>query len=232
MNLKMVISENQNLIYSDAKYWDDRWKVNEIGFHRNEKNPALVKHLDKLTLNRSNLRILVPFCGKTFDIPWLASLGHYVVGIEFSKEPCEQLFEEHNLKYSITELNDFKLYTSEDKNIRIYNGDFFKFNLKYEQPFDCVWDRGGLVAIPNDLRKKYAPHILNLLSPGFIYLLNAVKYDPNLYTGPPFYLDIEDLNSLYGPACKVEFIDEMDYRKSMPNGVPSSEMIFLITKSK
>jgi hypothetical protein len=26
---------------------------------------------------------------------------------------------------------------------------------KYEHNFDCVWDRGGLVALPNDQREKY-----------------------------------------------------------------------------
>ncbi len=25
---------------------------------------------------------------------------------------------------------------------------------KCEEPFDCVWDRGGLVALPFELRKK------------------------------------------------------------------------------
>ena len=42
-----------------------------------------------------------------------------------------------------------------DGQIKIYHGDFFDFNCEYEENFDCIWDRGGLVALPADQREKY-----------------------------------------------------------------------------
>ena len=67
--------------------------------------------------------------------------------------------------------------------MRLYCGDFFKFTSKYEGLFDCVWDRGSLVAIPRDLRVQYVPHILELLDPNFRYFLDTFEYDSNKYPG-------------------------------------------------
>ena len=39
-----ISTGNQNFTYSDAKYWDDRWKVNAIGFHKKERNPLVLKY--------------------------------------------------------------------------------------------------------------------------------------------------------------------------------------------
>lgn len=45
------------------------------------------------------------------------------------------------------------LFKSDDGKIKLYNGDFFNFNSKHEK-FDCVWDRGALVALPEEQRKR------------------------------------------------------------------------------
>lgn len=44
---------------------------------------------------------------------------------------------------------------SQDSRIKIYRGDFFDFGIKFEELFDCVWDRGALVALPREQREMF-----------------------------------------------------------------------------
>ena len=41
---------------------------------------------------------------------WLASIGHKIVGVEFVQIACEQFFAENNLKYTVEDIKDFKLF--------------------------------------------------------------------------------------------------------------------------
>ena len=131
-------------------------------------------------------------------------MGHTVIGVEFVEDALKQFFQEQNIKYTVKKVDDFMLYTvyyflfemfhmilfnllkyeqSEDGRLRLYAGDYFKFTNKYEGLFDCVWDRGALVALPKDLREAYAPHMLQLLSPNFRYFLDTFDYDSTRFPG-------------------------------------------------
>lgn len=77
----------------------------------------------------------------------LASLGHYVVGVEYVEDAVRQFFEEQKIKYQVTKVDEFQLFTvtlnlyfsklnptiflllfqSEDGHVKIYQGDFYKF---------------------------------------------------------------------------------------------------------
>ncbi len=72
----------------------------------------LVKHIEKLTLSRKGLSIFLPLCGKSLDIPYLASLGLDVVGVEFVQDAIEQFFNENSITFTMKQLDlDFKLFT-------------------------------------------------------------------------------------------------------------------------
>ena len=71
----------------------------------------LVKHLEKLTMNRENLRFFFPLCGKALDMAWLASLGHMIVGVEFVQDAIEEFFKENNLSFKLEQIDNFKLYS-------------------------------------------------------------------------------------------------------------------------
>lgn len=40
----------------------------------------------------------------------MASLNHQVVGVEVSQLACEEFFKENSLKYSVIDLDEFKLF--------------------------------------------------------------------------------------------------------------------------
>lgn len=172
----------------------------------------LEKHFDKLTENRTNLKFLFPLCGKEIDMLWVSKLGHQVVGVELSKLGCEQFFTENDIKYETKVIDDLIVYTSDNGMIKLYNGDFFKFTSKYEGKFDCVWDRGSLVALPVEMRNKYSEHLMTLFQPRFRYLLETFDYNPDDYPGPPHTVPIEEIKKLYGSKCIIELIDQAEYR--------------------
>ncbi len=51
-----------------ADFWHARWANNQIGFHLDEINPYLMRHLSRLRLQAGE-QILVPLCGKTLTWP-------------------------------------------------------------------------------------------------------------------------------------------------------------------
>lgn len=68
-----------------ADFWQARWQRNEIGFHLSEVNPYLLRHWPTLGLSADS-RVLVPLCGKSLDLSWLAGQGHAVLGVELAEK--------------------------------------------------------------------------------------------------------------------------------------------------
>ena len=65
----------------NSKFWQQRWQEGRIGFHQFDVNPELIKYFSTLALPISS-QVLVPLCGKSVDMVWLAYAGYDVVGIE------------------------------------------------------------------------------------------------------------------------------------------------------
>ena len=79
-----------------AEFWLQRWQNSEIGFHRDEVNPNLLEYIDALGLKTGD-SVLVPLCGKSKDMVWLAQRGVNVVGVELSEIAIAAFFEENQL---------------------------------------------------------------------------------------------------------------------------------------
>ena len=63
--------------------WLERWRDGRIAFHRDAVHPALERYWPDLQNQGS--KILVPLCGKSLDMRWLAGQGHPVLGIELAE---------------------------------------------------------------------------------------------------------------------------------------------------
>src|SRR5690554_292891 len=72
-----------------ANEWLERWREGRIGFHRDHPHPMLVKHWPGLGV-RPGTKVLVPLCGKSLDMRWLAGQAHPVLGIELAPEAIGQ----------------------------------------------------------------------------------------------------------------------------------------------
>ena len=160
--------------------WLGRWEEGRIGWHEPSGNAALKAHWPDLPAGSA---VLVPFCGKSVDMAWLAECGLAVTGIELSLKAIEAFFAEQGLAYRAESEEGFAVYRATDRPITVYGGDFFGFR---GGPFDAVFDRGALVALPPGDRPRYVQLLRGLLKPGAFQLLVTLEYEQSRVDGPPF----------------------------------------------
>lgn len=183
------------------EHWLERWNEGRTGWHEPDGNKSLQKYW-----TGSGKRVLVPLCGKTPDLIWLASRGNEVVGIELSELAVRAFFEEHGIEYS-TVAGALTAYVATDPAITIYCGDYFAFS---GGPFDAYYDRGALVAMPASLRARYLEHTRSLLDTDASRLIICLEYDESIATGPPFSVPADEILSHWPDLARIDAFDDIE----------------------
>ena len=70
--------------HPNLQFWDMAYEVGEDIWTKEAVNQKLMEFHETLTNGKSGLDVLVPMCGKTQIMLYLAEKGHCVVGIEWS----------------------------------------------------------------------------------------------------------------------------------------------------
>lgn len=181
----------------DHEFWHSKWAANNIGFHLNEENPYLVNYWSALQPKREE-KVLVPLCGKSLDLTWLAMKHDSVTGVELSDIAVKAFFAEQLYTPTVASLSSHhQLYQFDE--ISIYSGDYFDAPL---ETFDLIYDRAALVALSSDLQCRYADRTISLLKPNGRMLLMTIDYDQTEKMGPPFAINKERVEQLFS-GCKV-----------------------------
>ena len=191
----------------EPEFWRERWARNQIGFHLPEVNPYLQRHWPKLAL-AEGAKVLVPLCGKSLDLMWLASLGFRVLGVELSEQAVEAFFTEQSLTPRVTERGAFKVYQADL--IEVWCGDFFALDAQVLADCTALYDRAALIALPPLLRAQYAEHLNTLLRPGCQGLLITLDYDQTQKSGPPFAVTHDEVKVLLGSHWALAVQEEQD----------------------
>ncbi|WP_417882767.1 thiopurine S-methyltransferase [Vibrio rumoiensis] len=188
----------------DQEFWHNKWAENKIGFHLEDVNPLLIEYW-KVVSPEQHHSVLVPLCGKTEDLVWLAQKHNDVTGVELSNIAVRAFFAEHFYTPMVTPLNgQHELYQFDE--LSIYAGDFFTAPLTQ---FDRIYDRAALIALPSELRVAYAERIKSLLAPGGKILLVTLDYQQSEMSGPPFSVPAEEVKSLFA-GYKVTHLNRDD----------------------
>ncbi len=193
-------------------YWLERWREGRIGFHRAEANPRLIEHHQRAL--GSTIRVLVPLCGKSADLEWLAVQGHEVVGIELSELAAQAFFSERGIEPERSEHAPFIGYSHGA--ITIWVGDFFAATPELTGYCDGVYDRAALIALPEELRARYVAHLPSLLAPKARLLLVTLDYDAE--GGPPFRVSPREVSERYA-AARITPLGSVDARAETPGPV-------------
>lgn len=211
----------------EREFWLERWEMNQIGFHKDQFNQNLLNHYSDLSLKEDD-HILVPLCGKSLDMIWLAKQGLKVTGIELSEIAIKEFFTENKLDYTIEEIPPFKKYTSH--NITIFEGDIFELTTNLLGPIHAVYDRASTVALPDNLRSKFMDK-LKELNPKLNILMVLFNYDQELVSGPPFSVSDDFIYSHFDKSnlsvLKNEKLHTLN-PKFEQSGAEVFEKIFLI----
>jgi thiopurine S-methyltransferase len=194
--------------------WSKRWADGRIGFHSSEINPRLSDHLDLLTAGEAS-RVLVPLCGKSLDMKFLRDRGHEVVGVEMVEPALEAFFAENDLSMLRTQQGGHPVFTSEG--ITAIASDFFDVSPAMVGTFECVWDRAAMVALPPELRDRYAEHLTRLVAPGGRILMVTFHYDPQRMSGPPFSLGGDEIEARFSERFEVRTLADDDWLQHEPH---------------
>lgn len=175
--------------------WVQRWKNGDIGWHRNTPNTKLIKFIDCLELQVGDT-VFVPLCGKSQDIAYFVKQGYQVIGVELSAFAIESFFNEQEIEYSVQKTTEFDIYSAD--NIRIFCGDYFNLNSGHLSEVKAVYDRASLIALPAELRLKYAQHLYVIIPKDCRILLLTLNYPQTQISGPPFAVNEAEVESLFG----------------------------------
>ena len=186
------------------EFWHKKWASGQIGFHLPEVNPYLQRHWAA----PASARVLVPLCGKTLDLAWLAGRGHQVLGIELSEKAIEGFFSEHQIQPQISENGVFKVYRGDA--IELWCGDIFALTASDVADCTAIYDRAALIALPAPMRERYAAHLQRILPQGVHGLLITLDYDQAQISGPPFAVADDEVQRLLGDVWQVQVLEEQD----------------------
>jgi len=189
------------------EHWRERWLKNEIGFHQERVNPYLMRYWPRLKL-ASGAPVFVPLCGKSLDMVWLHDQGHPVLGIEVSPVAVKGFFEENDLQTTPVEVPPFSGWEADG--LRLLCGDFFELRPRHLEGTAAVYDRASMIALPEQLRGRYAEHLMELTWPLARVLLVTLSYPEGEMTGPPFSVTEEEVNQRYGQKYRVELLESVD----------------------
>lgn len=177
--------------------WLERWERGETGWHLDEPHPDLVAHH-----GRDWRRVLVPLCGASADLGWLAGQGKEVVGVELSPLAVSRVFAELGHEPDMVQAGPYVRYQADA--VTVLQGDVFALEPAAAGTFEAVWDRAALVALSPHLLAAYAEAIGRVAAGAELLLSVFEGPDP---AGPPFAVAEGVVRSLYDD---VDLLAEQD----------------------
>ena len=222
----------------NSKFWQQRWQEGRIGFHKSDVNPELIKHFSTLALPIGS-RVLVPLCGKSVDMVWLAHAGYDVVGIELVESAVQAFFIEQNITPTITEFTSaadgstLKRYQGQlaGQTITLWVADIFALSPTAIGDIAAVYDRAALIALPADVRPDYSKQIYKL-SNNAPQLLITLNYDQSKKDGPPFSISLEQLKQYYDANYEIIELKSQSSTLNSAAELSVTEHVWLLSKNQ
>ncbi len=222
----------------NSKFWQQRWQEGRIGFHKSDVNPELIKHFSTLALPIGS-RVLVPLCGKSVDMVWLAHAGYDVVGIELVESAVQAFFIEQNITPTITEFTSaadgstLKRYQGQlaGQTITLWVADIFALSPTAIGDIAAVYDRAALIALPADVRPDYSKRIYKL-SNNAPQLLITLNYDQSKKDGPPFSISLEQLKQYYDANYEIIELESQSSTLNSAAELSVTEHVWLLNKKQ
>jgi SAM-dependent methyltransferase len=159
-------------------FWDTRYRSGVTPWDARGVPLRLLEWLK----GRPRASVLVPGCGTGYEVRAFAEHGDEVTAIEISDAAIEAA------KKELGGLAD-----------RVKKADFFSFTM---QPFDVVYERAFLCALPRRMWPQWGTRIDGLVRPGGA-LAGFFYFDDN-QQGPPFGIQQEELRELLLPRFELE----------------------------
>lgn len=187
--------------------WESRWDEGRTAFHRTEVNELVGKYADRVWGDDPLGQVLVPLCGKSVDMAFLAERAGSVVGVEYVEQAVDEFFAEQGL---VPRVESGKYNRHRAGPYTIYVADFFDITTDLTGTNDAALDRASLVTLDARGRPRYVEHLHSLLSEGARSLLVTFDYDQSQMSGPPFAVSDDEVERLFSPGFELELLECRD----------------------
>ena len=209
------------------EFWHDRWQDENIGWHQDKYNDLLIKYWPMINVIEEG-NVLVPLCGKSLDMLWLAKQGYNVYGLEMIQKAVETFFLENRLEFDIVDIAKHKKYSSQS--FTIFQGDIFDLDAGIISA-DAWYDRAALIAIDPSNRQDYVNQIRKQTRLGAVGLLITFYYPQKQMQGPPFALHDDDVRELFSDGFDLECLENINLQYEKDRGLTNvTSSVFKITR--
>ena len=188
------------IMLSDANQqarWEKRYLEGRTAWDRGEPSPALALGLTEMPPPPA--RVLIPACGRGYEIAELARRGYDVTGVDFAPSAVADLK---------------RILNTQDVKACVVASDLFVWDA--EAPFDVIYEQTALCALEPSTWPDYANRLHRWLRPGGI-LIGAFM-QTHREGGPPWHCPLETVESLF-PETHWEWPKRRDQTISHPSGL-------------
>lgn len=203
-----------------TEYWLQRWREGRTGWHHTDVMPLLEQHWGALDVARGT-RVLVPLCGKSLDMLWLAQQGSRVLGVEIASLAIESFLAENHLHADQSDAADgthFRIIDAPvDGEIEIINGDVFGVAPGTLEACGAFYDRAALIAFPAPMRDRLAREVYAKLPAAARGLLITLDYPAGEMERPPFSVDEAEVRRLFDAQWNIQRLERRDILASQPS---------------
>lgn len=175
---------------SKSDFWESRYRDHVTPWDAGKVPEALREYPSKMPKGG---RVLIPGCGSAYEAGFLAGNGFDVLAIDFSPAAVDAA------KKNLSRFGDI---------VRL--ADFFVFD--FGKPYDVIYERAFLCALPPRMWPQYAPRTAQLLRPGGE--LAGFFFFKATQTGPPFGTTPEALHALLDPC--FDLVEDKAVTDSIP----------------
>ncbi|MCC7095638.1 MAG: thiopurine S-methyltransferase [Thermomonas sp.] len=203
-------------------FWHQRWQHQQIGFHQGEPTALLQKHWPALGIATS-AKVFVPLAGKSLDMVWLAARGHRVLAVELSQLAIDAFFSEHLLEPQVHASRHGLHHVA--GNIEIIRGDVFDLDAAALADCSAVFDRAAVIALPPEMRQRYARTPYSLLPEGCRGLMITLEYSQDERPGPPFSVPESEIRALFEPFWEIQPLERRPIPSEHPGHVTGTSAL-------
>jgi SAM-dependent methyltransferase len=175
---------------SRPEFWDTRFRDGVTPWDAGGVPSQLAGWVEK----KAPLRVLVPGCGTGYEVRLFAERGHDVLAIDFSDAAVEA---------ARRELREWSRL--------VKKADFFSFET---EPFDLVYERAFLCALPCSRWPAWGRRMAELVRPGGE--LAGFFYIDDNERGPPFGISREGLKDLLEQGFELSEDQALPAGQSLP----------------
>ncbi|WP_375749297.1 methyltransferase domain-containing protein [Vibrio sp. HN007] len=163
----------------DVQFWDQLFVKGTMPWDRRGSPKQLEQFLE--TQSTSERTVFIPGCGAAYEVLSFVKHEHSVVAMDYSEEAA-CLAKETLGRYGHL----------------VHHGDVFK--TKFSEPFDWIYERAFLAALPRDKWDDYFSMVERLIVSGGLLVGYFVVSDDYRSRFPPFCLRTDELKQRLMPG--------------------------------